>query len=158
MSRELPYRPNVCMLVFNRVGHLFLGQRHGEPLTWQFPQGGVDSGQSLEENVLRELEEELGAAQRFFEIVQRLKATHTYDFTAPRSYGTDLFRGQTQTFWLVRFLGSDSAINLSTAEPEFMGWGWYSPAEVRAKAEPRRLGGYLAPLNEFESYLARRSA
>lgn len=145
------------MLIFNRVGELFLGQRHGEPATWQFPQGGVDPGQSLEENVLRELEEELGAAPRFFEIVRRLKATHTYDFSAPRSYGSELYRGQSQTFWLVRFVGDDTVIKLDTSEPEFMGWGWYSPAEARVRAEQRRLGGYLAPIAEFEEYLASQS-
>jgi putative (di)nucleoside polyphosphate hydrolase len=142
------------MLVFNSRGELFLGQRRGEPTTWQFPQGGVEAEHTLEENVLRELEEELGAARRFFTVVQRLKATHTYDFVVPRVYGSATYRGQTQTFFLVEFQGDDSLINLATPEPEFMGWGWYSPAAVRVKAEPKRLSGYLAPLAEFEAYRA----
>ena len=156
MSAHLPYRPNVCMLVFNSRGELFLGQRDGEPETWQFPQGGVDAGQSLEENVLRELQEELGAAKECFAIVAQLKATHTYDFGTPRAYGAEVFRGQAQTFWLVRFVADDTAIQIATPEREFMGWGWYTPAAVRLKAEPRRLSGYLGPLAEFECYWAGR--
>ncbi len=156
MSTPLPYRPNVCMLVFNRDGDLFLGERHGEPGVWQFPQGGVDAGQSVEENVARELEEELGAARSCFSIVRQLRATHTYDFVVPRRYGEETFRGQTQTFWLVEFVGPDTAIRLDTAEPEFMAWGWYSPAEVRRRAEPRRLLGYTAPLDEFLAFWAAR--
>lgn len=144
------------MLVFNQTGLLFLGERHGEPGTWQFPQGGVDPGQPLEENVLRELEEELGAPRSCFRIVKCLQATHTYDFAHPRMYGSESFRGQTQTFWLVEFLGPDSAIRLDTSEPEFMGWGWHSPAEVRQRAEPRRLTGYTSPLAEFEQFWAER--
>src|SRR4051794_29365539 len=104
---ELPHRPNVCMLVHNAGGRLFLGQRKADPSVWQFPQGGVEPGCTLEENVLRELEEELGAPQKLFIIRRKLNATNTYDFAKTPRYAQGKWRGQAQTFWIVEFKGTD---------------------------------------------------
>jgi putative (di)nucleoside polyphosphate hydrolase len=149
---QLPLRPNVCMLVLNSHRRLFLGERLGEPGVWQFPQGGVETSATLEENVLRELEEELGAARQLFSIVRRLKANHQYEFSRPPQYAVDKWRGQMQSFWLVSFLGKDEDIKLDNdkpgAEPEFSAWRWCTLAEVRAQAEPKRLLGYEKALAE----------
>ncbi|MBN8548377.1 MAG: NUDIX domain-containing protein [Deltaproteobacteria bacterium] len=150
----LPLRPNVCMLIFNADHKLWLGERLGEPGIWQFPQGGVQSSVPLEENVYREIEEELGLKRPSVEIVRKLQATHEYEFQRPPDYAKDKWRGQKQTFWLVRFLGSDAEIDLNTHEAEFMNWKWCTPAEIRQFAEPKRLGGYEKPLQEFEAFLA----
>lgn len=117
---------------------------------WQFPQGGVEAGLSLEENVIKELTEELGADKKLFRIVQKLKSTHKYDFQKPPAYAIGKWRGQAQTFWLVEFAGKDSDINLSRYQPEFESFRWCTPDEVRKLAEPKRLPGYLKPLEEFE--------
>lgn len=150
---QLPLRPNVCMLVFNRDKKLFLGQRLGEPEVWQFPQGGVQSSVPLEENVIRELNEEMGVRPSSIEIVKKLESTHSYEFQRPPDYAKDKWRGQKQTFWLVSFNGQDSDIDLNTHEAEFMGWKWCTPQEVRQLAEPKRLIGYEGPLKEFEEFL-----
>lgn len=154
---QLPLRPNVCMLVFNQEYKLFLGERHGEPGIWQFPQGGAEPEHSPEENVYRELEEELGIQRKFLKIEQKLDSTHQYEFRTPPSYAKGKWRGQDQTFWLVRFTGQDVDINLDTAEPEFMAWKWCDIDEVRALAEPKRLCGYEGPLQEFRNFLAAHS-
>ncbi len=154
---QLPLRPNVCMLLFNREYRLFLGERHGEPGVWQFPQGGAEPEYSLEENVYRELEEELGIPRKSLKIERKLQATHEYEFKTPPSYAKGKWRGQTQTFWLVRFLGQDSELNLDTAEPEFMAWKWCEIEEVRTLAEPKRLLGYERPLQEFRNFLSEHS-
>ena len=150
---ELPLRPNVCMLVYNRDGKLFLGERMGESGLWQFPQGGLEAGSSLEENVLRELEEELGAPGEAFRLIVKLKAVHCYVFEDPPEYARGKWRGQNQCFYLVEYVGEDCQIDVSRYEPEFMNWRWCTVSEVRSMAEPRRLPGYAAPLGEFEEYL-----
>lgn len=149
---KLPLRPNVCMLIFNGEGNLFLGERYGVPGEWQFPQGGVNEKYSLEENVLRELEEELGADRERFEIVKKLRATHEYEWDAPPSYAKSKWRGQKQSFYLVSYKGDDSEIDFEKHDQEFMNWRWCSVMEVRELADPRRMKGYVLPLREFEDY------
>lgn len=146
---NFPYRPNVCMLVHNDQGRLWLGERLNSNGIWQFPQGGVEAEYSLEENVLRELEEELGAPNSSFGTPIQLQHTHRYDFRKPRAYGEARFRGQMQTFWVVPFQGSDTDFNLTRHEPEFSTWRWCTVDEVRQLAEPKRLAGYEPALLEF---------
>lgn len=150
---ELPFRPNVCMLVLSRDGRIFLGERNGEPGIWQLPQGGVEAGASLEENVLREVEEELGVSRAKLGAPVRLTATHRYEFDKPPRYAAGKWRGQSQTFWIVPFLGEDSDIVLDRHHPEFMSWRWCSVEELRALAEPKRLPGYEKVIPEFLEYL-----
>ncbi len=151
----LPYRPNVCILIFNKELKLFLGERKGYPGVYQFPQGGVEEG-ALEENVIREIEEETGIPSSMVSIVKKLSATHTYDFTEIPPYAKGKWRGQTQTFWLVSFTGDDSHVNVSGDEPEFSSFKWCTPKEVRLAAEPKRRPGYEAPLREVEEYFKSR--
>ncbi|MBX7142956.1 MAG: NUDIX domain-containing protein [Oligoflexia bacterium] len=148
---KLPLRPNVCMLVYNCDHKLFLGERFGEPGVWQFPQGGVDLKVALEESVYRELWEEIGIGRDKLSIIKRCDATHSYEFQDPPGYARGKWRGQSQTFWIVRFEGTDKDISLTQHEQEFMSWRWCSPAEVRVLAEPKRRPGYEAPLKEFEA-------
>ena len=153
-NKELPLRPNVCMLVYNQENRLFLGERATEPDVWQFPQGGVDPGATEEETVTKELHEELGAPVGCFKIVSKLKAVHNYEFTNIPIYALGKWRGQAQTFWLVKFVGNDSQFNLAHHVQEFMSWKWCSVNEVRALAESKRLPGYEPALKEFEEFLA----
>lgn len=148
----LPHRPNVCMLIYNREKLLFLGERSGEPGVWQFPQGGVEPGLNVEENVVKEVCEELGLDREKFRVHKQLKATHTYDFKKPRDYSGTIWRGQSQTFWLVEFLGIDSDIKLDRYEAEFSAWRWCNVKQVREMAEPKRLPGYQDALKEFEEF------
>jgi putative (di)nucleoside polyphosphate hydrolase len=141
------------MLVYNRDAHLFLGERHGNPGVWQFPQGGVEPDASLEENVIRELEEELGLQRHVIGTLTKLNATHQYDFARIPDYAVGVWRGQAQTFWLVQFLGVDSDIVLDAHAPEFMNWQWCPVDDVRLKAEPRRITGYGPALDEFQALL-----
>lgn len=150
---ELSYRPNVCILLFNHERKLLLGERYNTPGAWQFPQGGVELDQSIEGNVYREIEEEIGLPQNTVEIVGCLKARHRYDFDKVPDYAVGVWKGQDQTFWVVRFRGRDEQISVATAEPEFTQWGWFTTEEVRQKAEPKRLVGYNLALKEYEEIL-----
>lgn len=150
----LPLRPNVCMLLFNKDKQLFLGERFGQPGVWQFPQGGIDINASIEESVYRELDEELGVPRSLLQIRKKCLATHEYEFQDPPGYARGKWRGQSQTFWIVEFLGTDRAINLTTHEQEFMAWRWCLPKEIRSLAEPKRRPGYEKPLLEFEEFIS----
>ena len=149
-SKKLPFRPNVCMLVYNSQGKLFLGERRGEKGHWQFPQGGAESGYTLRENVFRELKEELGLRKRHVGSLKKLRATHQYEWRTPPGYALGRWRGQRQTFWLVEFIGDDGDIDLADfKEPEFRAWRWCSVSEVRRRAARHRRKGYEKPLREF---------
>jgi len=150
---NLPLRPNVCILLFNQEKKLLLGERSRSPGVWQFPQGGVEFDRSIEGNVLREIEEELGIPADAVEIVGALKARHQYDFDPVPDYAEGIWRGQDQTFWIVRFIGKDEQINVATEHPEFTAWGWFSEPEVRQKAEQKRMSGYDKALREFVEIL-----
>lgn len=152
-TSALPLRPNVCIILINRKNKLFLAERNGSPGVWQFPQGGVEPDASVEENVLREIEEEIGLAPARVKIRCRLKHTHQYDYRKTPSYAQGKWRGQDQSFWLVDFLGSDDEINLDTDDQELMQWRWCTIAEVREQAEPNRLAGYEGALREIEQLL-----
>ncbi len=151
MAKQLPLRPNVCMLVFNREGKLFLGERAGKGGCWQFPQGGVESQISLEENVFKELGEELGLKRKQIGRLVKLTATHSYDWDKVPGYAKGKWRGQAQTFWLIEFIGEDKNIDLcADEEQELQSWKWCTPEQVRKLAEAKRLPGYEAALLEFE--------
>ncbi len=145
---KLPYRPNVCMIIINKYNKFFLGKRAGQEDIWQFPQGGIEEGYTPEENVYKELEEELGAPKNLFDIVSPLKATNQYDFSITPPYAVGKWRGQSQSFWLVRFNGSDSDINLSRFEPEFSDYQWVNFEEIEGIVEQKRVPGYKNPLKE----------
>jgi len=151
MSSELlPYRPNICILLRNHRGELLLGERLNCAGAWQFPQGGVEIEAPIEDSVYREIEEELGIMRKDLRIVAKLQATNTYDFIEPPLYAVNRWRGQTQTFWLVDFLGSDSDITVTTPHPEFRAWQWCPIESILEKVEPIRRAGYVAPLEEIK--------
>jgi len=149
----LPLRPNVCLLIMNREQQLFLGERAGCPGIWQLPQGGAKKKHSLAENALREAHEELGIDRDALRVLGQFAATHEYEFEVPPAYAVGRWRGQSQNFWLLEFLGSDSDIQLDRFQAEFMNWRWCSAQKIRETAEPKRVPGYRAVLEEFEEFV-----
>jgi putative (di)nucleoside polyphosphate hydrolase len=138
--QDLPYRPNVCLLIFNKNNLIFVGERKDCPNIWQFPQGGVEPEFSLEENAIKEACEELGVKKDLLKIRKKLAVTHKYDFQKPPEYAIGKWRGQEQTFWVLDFLGQDSDIKLDLHTPEFMSFKWvevsFLPNIVEAKRWP----------------------
>ena len=148
--KQLPLRPNVCMLLYNAQGRLFLGERLGKTGHWQFPQGGAEPKYTLKENVIRELREELGIKKRHIGKIKKLSSRHEYEWRTPPAYAMNRWRGQKQTFWLIEFTGEDADIDLAGyKEPEFQAWRWCSVTEVRRRAASFRLAGYRGALREF---------
>ena len=131
-TEQLPYRPCVGVMLVNERGRAFVGKRidNREGDWWQMPQGGVDPGEDLDAAMLREVEEEVGARAEHLEIVGRLPDELFYDL--PEELQGKLwggkYRGQRQTWYLVRFTGRDGDIDLEAhAHPEFCEWKWVDP-------------------------------
>ena len=124
---ERPYRPCVGIMLINRNNLVLVAQRIDQVAeAWQMPQGGIDEGETPRQAALRELKEEIGTDRA--KIIAETEEWVHYDL--PRDLSDKVwngrFRGQTQKWFAMRFLGCDSDINLATARPEFNEWKWTS--------------------------------
>ncbi len=157
MNAPLPYRLNVGAALFNRDGRVFVGQRanlaSGAAGRWQLPQGGVDEGEDLRAAVMRELGEEIGTANA--EIIAEHPDWHSFDLP-PHLIGQAFggrYRGQTQRWFALRFLGEDSDIRLDAhAHPEFVAWRWAALAELPDLAVPFKRDIYVVLARDFACY------
>jgi putative (di)nucleoside polyphosphate hydrolase len=147
---RLPYRLCVGIMLFNREGMVFAAKRIDTELeAWQMPQGGIDEGESPEVAAHRELKEETGVTGAT--IIAESTDWHHYDIPAemvPQLWGGQ-FRGQTQKWFLMRFDGSDSDININTPHPEFSEWRWVMPQELPMIIVPFKRALYHTIVNEF---------
>ena len=130
-----PYRSCVGLMVFNKIGQVFCGQRlDNKAEAWQLPQGGIDEGETPIEAGFRELKEETSIVN--VEFVSEYPEWLNYDIPLPLA--NDLwegkFRGQTQRWLLFSFTGIDNEININTAHPEFKNWEWINPTQLPLKA------------------------
>ncbi len=125
------YRPNVAALIVNSVGNLLICERMTIPGAWQFPQGGVDSGESLEEALYREVREEVGLESRHYDVVERRDG---YRYLYPehargkklRKHGS---HGQEQTYFLCRLRQDAPQVNVNQKQREFRAYRWILPVE-----------------------------
>ncbi|MEO0486814.1 MAG: RNA pyrophosphohydrolase [Pseudomonadota bacterium] len=131
---KLPYRKNVGIMLLNQQGRVFVGARRDRPNpgnpAWQMPQGGVDMGEDPKAAALRELEEETGVTANLVEILAETEGWMAYDLPhdlVPKLWGGK-WRGQEQKYYLMRFLGDDSQIDITAHDHEFSAWRW-SPVE-----------------------------
>ena len=155
MSDKL-YRPGVGVMLLNRDGKVFVGQRLDNALdAWQMPQGGIDHDEEPLDAALRELEEETGIAPELVEIVARCPVELIYDLPKEMigRIWKEPWRGQRQTWFLARFLGSDSDVDLETEHPEFRAWKWADPAELPALIVPFKKKLYEDVLEAFAEWL-----
>lgn len=123
------FRPNVGIVLHNDCGQVFWGRRVGGFDAWQFPQGGIERGESIEHALFRELHEEVGLCQSDVEIRCRTSGWLRYrtpDGLRRRSSAAG-FQGQKQKWFLLRLLAADDAVcTINTEKPEFDEWRWVS--------------------------------
>ncbi|NYT40014.1 RNA pyrophosphohydrolase [Sphingomonas sp. R-74633] len=153
---SLPYRPCAGVMLLNRHGQVFVGQRLDSVVeAWQMPQGGIDPGEDAIEAAWRELWEETGVKRELAELVATAPDELFYDL--PEDLVGRLWkgkwRGQRQRWFLFRFLGEDSDINIETAEPEFRAWRWSEPKDLPDLIVPFKRELYKELLTVFGQHL-----
>lgn len=144
-------------MLVNRAGLVFVARRiDTTEEAWQMPQGGIDAGETPAEAALRELEEETGTGKA--EIIAESRGWLTYDLPEPLRdrVWRGRYRGQKQKWFLCRFTGDDSDIDLDRgAHPEFSAWRWVEPEALPRLIVPFKRGLYRAVLAEFREHLRR---
>ncbi len=158
MSKSnLPYRPCVGMMVLNRDDLVFVGERKKGPeqmqgqYAWQMPQGGIDEGEEPLAAAKRELYEETNMSS--IELGAEVPDWLSYDLPeelakkSPKPPWGGKYRGQTQKWFVFRFTGDESEIDIRTPagghKPEFIAWKW-----VEAKALPELVVPFKRPVYE----------
>lgn len=153
----LPYRPCVGVVLMNRDGRIFTGQRiDSDQPAWQMPQGGIDMGEAPLDAALRELREETGIGSDLVEFVAETPDWITYDLPDHLlgKVWKGRYRGQRQRWFLLRFLGGDDAVNIVTEHPEFSEWCWIDADEMIARIVPFKRAVYEQVIAAFRPYLA----
>jgi len=132
---RLPYRPCVGVMLVNRNGLIFAGQRRDSATSaWQMPQGGIDEGETPEAAALRELHEETGVSPDLATVETAIDHWLTYDLPhalVPSVWG-GRYRGQKQRWFLMRFHGRDDQIDICrSSHAEFSAWRWIGAEELQ---------------------------
>jgi len=150
------YRRGVGVMLLNAEGKVWVGARIDNPDdAWQMPQGGIDAGEEPWATALRELEEETGIAPHLVEKVAECPERLRYSLP-PELVGViwkEPWVGQEQDWFLCRFLGRDSDVNIATAHPEFREWRWVEPNRLPELIVPFKRDLYRQLLSEFSEYL-----
>lgn len=160
----LPYRPCVGIMVLNRDGLIWVGQRadtpgdaEGRGTWWQMPQGGIDEDEDPKRAALRELREETSI--KSVEIIGETPNWLTYDLPphlVGKAWG-GRYRGQRQKWFAVRFQGDEAEIDLGNPESphaEFIAWRWCTAAELPERIVPFKRNVYREILRAFAPLLA----
>ena len=131
IKKALPLRIGVGAIVLNNENKVFVGKRKDNPINkWQMPQGGVDENESFLTAMKRELHEETSIKN--IQIIKELNGWFEYEL--PKNLVGIIwkgkFRGQKQRWFIVRFTGKKSEINLKTKHPEFIEWKWVEMDEL----------------------------
>ena len=124
-KKILPLRIGVGAVLLNKNNQVFVGKRRDNPVNkWQMPQGGVDNNEELVDALKRELYEETSV--KSYEIIHELDRWLTYEL--PENLLGKIwrgkYRGQKQKWFILRFSGEESEINVNTKKPEFLEWKW----------------------------------
>ena len=130
-KNPLPFRIGVGIILLNQKNNAFVGKRIDNPKNyWQMPQGGVNQNESFLQAAKRELEEETGV--RSVELLKELEGWFGYDLPE-NLVGKVLegkYRGQKQKWFVMKFIGKDTEINVKTKKPEFLEWKWIEVSKL----------------------------
>ena len=151
--KNLPYRSNVGIMLINDDGHVFVGQRlDNNQNAWQMPQGGIDGDEDPQSAAYRELLEETGIEQENVKFLATSSKWLLYDLPEdliPKLWDGK-YRGQKQKWFLFKFLGTNTDINISTEHPEFSNWKWMPKENLLEEIVPFKKSVYESVLREFE--------
>ncbi len=120
------FRPNVGIILLNQRNQVFWGKRI-RTHSWQFPQGGIDKGETPEQAMYRELQEEVGLMPDHVRVVARTRDWLRYEVPDRfiRREARGHYKGQKQLWFLLQLTAYDWNLNLrATDHPEFDAWRW----------------------------------
>lgn len=121
------FRPNVAAILVQKDSRMLICERSGSRGAWQFPQGGIDKGESPKQALFREIREEIGVRKKKLTILEK-KGGYRYAFPDGKlKWGK--FYGQKQVYYLCRFHGKESDIDLGGRKAEFQDYRWIFPDE-----------------------------
>lgn len=150
------YRPNVAMIIvsneYPQKKEIFIAQRNDLTDIWQFPQGGIDEGEEVQEALFREMKEEIGTNKA--KIIAEYPEWISYDFPDKIARKMKPYTGQIQRYFLVK-LKKSAVLNIDTKHPEFMDFKFVSVEDVLDLTAHFKKPVYETVINYFkkESYL-----
>ena len=145
------FRPNVGIILTNSEGRVFWARRVGQN-AWQFPQGGINRGESPLEAMYRELAEETGLSPEHVEILGATQPWLRYRLPTRfvRRNRKPLCVGQKQIWYMLRLVGDDDCVDLAAAQkPEFDEWCWVDYWHPMTNVIFFKRDVYLKALREF---------
>jgi 8-oxo-dGTP pyrophosphatase MutT (NUDIX family) len=152
------YRPGVGIILLNQQGQVFIARRNDVPGdAWQMPQGGIERNERPEQAAYRELKEEIGTDNA--DMLAESSGWFFYELPgdlAKRAW-RGRWKGQRQKWFVMRFRGVDTDINLATDHPEFDAWRWATVSELDTLAVSFKKKLYVALLEEFAPLLGKKS-
>ncbi|MGH8671541.1 MAG: RNA pyrophosphohydrolase [Burkholderiales bacterium] len=149
------YRPNVAIVLCNDRNDVFWGKRVKEQ-SWQFPQGGIQPGETPAQAMYRELEEEVGLRARHVKILGRTKDWLRYEVPPQwiKREWRGTYRGQKQIWFLLRLTGRDCDVSLRASQrPEFDAWRWNNYWAAPQSVIDFKREVYQQALNELATHL-----
>ena len=156
MSDKHLYRRGVGVMLLNADREVWVGRRiDNTDEAWQMPQGGIERGEEPWATALRELEEETGIPPHLVERIADHPERLRYDLpkeARARLWGGK-WKGQEQDWFLCRFLGRQSDIDIATAEPEFCDWKWVPAARLPDIIVPFKRDLYRSLIDHWAEYL-----
>ena len=146
-AEEPLLRLNVAAILQNREGKILICERLNTPGAWQFPQGGVDKGETLEQALARELVEEISVKPRHYRVI---KSNGPYRYVYGENRLVKGFHGKEQHYFLAEFTGPEKAVDVKTKHPEFRDARWVLPQEFDiAWLPPMKREVYQAVFHDF---------
>ncbi len=141
--QKLPLRKGVGVVLLNNENKVFVAKRIDNPKNfWQMPQGGVDENENYYEAALRELKEETSIES--IKLIKEIDKKLTY--ILPKHLigiiWKGRFKGQTQKWFIMKFIGNESEININTKKPEFLDWKWVNYEDLTEIAVNFKLDVY----------------
>ena len=152
--KNLPLRNGVGIVVLNNENKVFVAKRIDNPKNfWQMPQGGVDKNEDLYTAALRELKEETSIVS--VELIKGIEKKFTY-ILPDHLIGIiwkGKFKGQKQKWFVMKFIGNESEINIKTKHPEFLDWKWIDLEDLTKIAVNFKLEVYKQLKSELKKIL-----